>query len=67
MLEALCDHLLKKPGLTLHEMELFLLDEFAIVAKSTTSDELRCKVGQIRLHDNKQENKLWIYKMIICT
>jgi hypothetical protein len=28
MLEALCDHLLEKPGLYLDEMALFLWDEF---------------------------------------
>jgi hypothetical protein len=28
MLEALCEHLLGKPGLYQNEMELFLLDEF---------------------------------------
>lgn len=43
MLEALCDHLIEKPGVYLHEMELFLLDEFGVcVPKSTTiSDTLR--------------------------
>ena len=42
MLEALCDHLIEKPGLYLHEMELFLLDEFDIrVPRSTISDALR--------------------------
>lgn len=41
MLEALCDHLLEKPGLYLHEMEIFLLDEFdVLIPKSTISDAL---------------------------
>jgi hypothetical protein len=44
MLEGLCDYLLEKPDAYLHEMELFLLDEFDICApKSTISDALRCK------------------------
>lgn len=44
MLEALCDHLLEKPDLYLHEMELFLLDEFdASIPKSTISDALHRK------------------------
>ena len=30
MLEALCEHLLEKPGLYLDEMELFLWDEFDV-------------------------------------
>jgi hypothetical protein len=30
MLEALCDHLLDKPDLYLHEKELFFLDEFEV-------------------------------------
>lgn len=42
MLEVLCDHLIEKPGLYLHKIELFLLDEFDIrVPKSTISDTLR--------------------------
>nr|XP_001390211.2 transposase [Aspergillus niger CBS 513.88] len=42
MLETLCDHLIEKPGLYLHEMELFLLEESDIrVPKSTISDTLR--------------------------
>jgi transposase len=41
MLETLCDHLLEKPDLYLHEMELFFLDEFDVsVPKSTISDAL---------------------------
>ena len=41
MLEALCDHLLDKQDLYLHEMELFFLDEFEVsVPKSTISDAL---------------------------
>ncbi|KAJ5703719.1 hypothetical protein N7493_010857 [Penicillium malachiteum] len=41
MLETLCEHLLQKPDLYLHEMELFLLDEFDVsVPKSTISDAL---------------------------
>ena len=44
MLEALCDHLLDKPDLYLHEMELFFLDEFEVsVPKSTISDALHRK------------------------
>lgn len=30
MLEAVCDHLLEKPGLYVDEMALFLWDEFYI-------------------------------------
>ncbi|OQD86930.1 hypothetical protein PENSOL_c082G07324 [Penicillium solitum] len=42
MMEALCDHLLEKPDLYLHEMQIFFLDEFeASVPKSTISDALR--------------------------
>lgn len=42
MLEALCDHLLEKPDLYLHEMELFFLDEFDVsIPKSTISDTLQ--------------------------
>lgn len=42
MMEALCDHLLEKPHLYLHEMQIFFLDEFeASVPKSTISDALR--------------------------
>jgi len=41
MLEVLCDHLLDKPDLYLHEMEFFFLDEFEVsVPKSTISDAL---------------------------
>jgi transposase len=36
MLDALCEHLLEKPGLYLDEMELFLWDEFE-VSVSTSS------------------------------
>nr|KMM68378.1 hypothetical protein CPAG_04707 [Coccidioides posadasii RMSCC 3488] len=35
MLEALCDHLLEKPGLYLDEMVVFLWDEFHV--RATTS------------------------------
>jgi len=41
MLETLCDHLLEKPDLYLHKMELFFLNKFDVsVPKSTTSDAL---------------------------
>jgi hypothetical protein len=41
MLEALCDHLLEKPDLYLHEMELFLLVGLDVsIPKSTISDAL---------------------------
>jgi len=44
MLEALCDYLLDKPVLYLHEMELFFLGEFEVsVPKSTISDALHRK------------------------
>lgn len=44
MLEALCDHLLEKPDLHLHKMELFFLDEFDVsIPKSTISDALHRK------------------------
>lgn len=44
MLEALFDHLLDKPDLYLHEMELFFWDEFEVyVPKSTISDALHRK------------------------
>lgn len=42
MLKVLCDLLIEKPGLYLHEMGLFLLDEFDVsIPKSTISDILR--------------------------
>lgn len=42
--EALCDHLLGKPGLYLHDMKLFLIDEFGVsVPKPTISDALHRK------------------------
>lgn len=66
MLEALCDYLLEKPDLYLHEMELFLLDEFDIgVPKSTISDALRRKGWSKRLSDNKQGNAMLICEMNI--
>lgn len=44
MLEALCDRLLEKPGLYLHEMEILLLDEFDVsIPKSTISNTLHRK------------------------
>lgn len=44
MLEALCDRLFEKPGLYLHEMELFLLGEFDVsIPKSTISGALHRK------------------------
>jgi hypothetical protein len=36
MLEALCDHLLEKPGLYLDEMPLFLWDEFQMLATTSS-------------------------------
>ncbi|KAJ6116937.1 hypothetical protein N7512_006662 [Penicillium capsulatum] len=44
MLEALCDHLLEKPGLYLEEMAIFLWDEFRMLA--TTSSIRRALVSQ---------------------
>lgn len=44
ILEALCDYLVEKPDLYLHEIELFFLDEFDVpVLKSTISDALHRK------------------------
>jgi transposase len=44
MLDALCDRLLEKPGLYLHEMEVFLMDKFDMfIPKSTISDALHRK------------------------
>ena len=39
MLDALCEHLLEKPGLYLDEMVIFIWDEFRILA--TTSSIMR--------------------------
>ncbi|KAJ5513129.1 hypothetical protein N7463_002681 [Penicillium fimorum] len=36
MLEALCDHLLEKPGLYLEEMVIFLWDEFRMLASTSS-------------------------------
>ncbi|KAI3112716.1 hypothetical protein CBS147330_9904 [Penicillium roqueforti] len=36
MLEALCDHLLEKPGLYLEEMAIFLWDEFLMLASTSS-------------------------------
>jgi hypothetical protein len=36
MLEALCDHLLEKPGLYLDEMAVFLWDEFQMLAMASS-------------------------------
>jgi hypothetical protein len=36
MLEALCDHLLEKPGLYLDEMAIFLWDEFQMLATASS-------------------------------
>jgi transposase len=44
MLEALCDHLLEKPGLYLDEMAIFLWDEFEMLA--TTSSIRRALVSR---------------------
>lgn len=38
MLEALCDHLLEKPGLYLNEIAIFLWDEFLML---TTASSIR--------------------------
>ncbi|BCS00026.1 uncharacterized protein AKAW2_50367A [Aspergillus luchuensis] len=44
MMDALCDHLLEKPGLYLPEMQVFLLDEFSLhVSTSTISNALHRK------------------------
>jgi hypothetical protein len=37
MLDALCEHLLEKPGLYLDEMELFLWDEFEVSVSTSSS------------------------------
>jgi transposase len=44
MIEALCDHLLEKPGLYLEEMVIFLWDEFQTLV--TTSSIRRALVSQ---------------------
>ncbi|KAJ5335558.1 hypothetical protein N7452_007961 [Penicillium brevicompactum] len=50
MLDTLCDHLLQKPDLYIHEMELFPFDEFDVyVPKSTISDTLY-RIGIILYH-----------------
>jgi hypothetical protein len=45
MLEALCHHLLKKPGLYLDEMAIFPWDEFQMLAMSSSGGPSRSKVG----------------------
>ena len=42
MIDALCDHLSEKPGLYLHEMAVFLWDEFRMMI--TTSSIRRALV-----------------------
>ena len=65
MLDALCEHLLEKPGLYQSEMILFLLDEFdvlvtassigrALRSRSWTKKQIRCIVNELNadLHNH---------------
>jgi hypothetical protein len=36
MLEALCDHLVEKPGLYIEEMAVFLWDEFSVLPSTSS-------------------------------
>lgn len=54
MLEALCNHLLEKPGLYLDEMAVFLQDEFYTLV--TTSSIWRALVS-------KALSKVWLLKL----
>lgn len=45
MLEALCDHLLEKPGLYLEEQALFLYDEFGIPVSPSSIQRMLSAIG----------------------
>lgn len=45
MLEALCEHLIEKPNLYLHEMAIFLWDEFAIQAATSSISRVLASKG----------------------
>jgi transposase len=45
MLEALCDHLLERPGLYLDEMVLFLWDEFHTLTTTSTISRALASIG----------------------
>ncbi|KAJ5917546.1 hypothetical protein N7466_011100 [Penicillium verhagenii] len=45
MLEALCDHLLEKPGLYVDEMVIFLLDEFRVQVTNSSLKRALASVG----------------------
>jgi len=45
ILEALCDHLLKKPELYLEEMEVFLWDEFEVLVSTSSISRALKSVG----------------------
>jgi transposase len=45
MLDALCDHLLEKPGLYLDEMAVFLWDEFGVLATASTISRALSSIG----------------------
>lgn len=62
MLEALCEHLIEKPNLYLHEMAVFLWDEFAIqVATSSISRALApngCSKKTLRIKARERNQDL---------
>jgi hypothetical protein len=45
MIEALCDRLLKKPGLYLDEMAMFLWDEFRVQVTNSSLKRALASVG----------------------
>jgi transposase len=45
MMDALCDHLLEKPGLYLDEMAVFLWDEFGVLVTASTISRALTSIG----------------------
>jgi hypothetical protein len=45
MIEALCDHLLEKPGLYVDEMGIFLWDEFRVQVTNSSLKRALASVG----------------------
>ncbi|EAW09608.1 uncharacterized protein ACLA_038190 [Aspergillus clavatus NRRL 1] len=72
MLEALCDHLLEKPGLYLDEMGIFLWDEFQMLATaSSIRRALVCKgwsrktTQQKAKEQNAELRRLYLHKIVL--
>lgn len=65
MLEALCDRLLEKPGLYLHEKEVFLLDGFDAYPYESPRSVMPyiAKGGQRRQRDKRQKRETRFHVM----